>query len=166
MLKFPKMRAVVNLSVILFGLVAATAVGVAGTPEIDAALAAHFKGLVPSSYKYAIVDLNGDGIPDAVVLVTDLRYCGSGGCTLVILRGTGHAFSYVSGSTISRAPIRVLPNSHTGWRSLSVTVGGGGVAMGEVLMRFDGARYPLNPTLQPRVTTHDLSDSTTLKLVD
>lgn len=127
-----------------------------GNPAIGEALAAHYKSGTPSSYQYALVDLNDDGISDAIVLIEDPGYCGSGGCNLAILRGVRGGFSYMSGSTTSRAPIRVLAETRNGWRSLSVTVAGSGSKPGEVLMRFNGRRYPLNPTLQPYATAADL----------
>jgi hypothetical protein len=144
--------------------VAASPPALAGPPTLDAALAAHYKGSPPFSYKYALVDLNGDGVLDAVVLITDRFYCGSGGCNMAILRGTGDSFAYVSGSTISREPIRVLTESRHGWKSLSVAVAGGGVKSGDVVMRFNGKRYPLNPTMQPYATAADIAGAKELDL--
>ncbi len=45
----------------------------------------------PSSYKfrYGLVDLNGDGIKDAIVYFTQQQYCGSGGCTMEIYKDQG-----------------------------------------------------------------------------
>ncbi len=34
---------------------------------------------------------------------------------------------------------------------LGITVGGGGAMAGVSLLRFDGTRYPINPTLEPLV---------------
>ena len=118
----------------------------------------------PSSYqfRFALVDLDGDGIPDAVVLMTDRDWCGSGGCVMRVLKGTKSGFTYVSGSTVSRAPIKALKETRHGWRSLSVLVAGGGAIPGEALMRFDGHRYPLNPSMQRYAKAKDLVDSTTL----
>ena len=139
--------------------VAAGLPAVAGNSAIDAVLAAHYKHDAPISYRFALVDLNGDGVLDAIVLITDRNYCGSGGCNLAILRGIGSTYSYVSGSTISRAPIRVLTESRKGWKSLSVWVSGGGVQPNNALMQFNGQRYPLNPTLQPTAKEADLAGS-------
>lgn len=147
-------------------LLATTAVGstlgMAGTPAIDAALASHFRHAVPTAYQHAFADLNGDGLLDAVVVITDPNYCGSGGCTLAILRGTDHSLKYLSGATVVRTPIRVLTESRHGWKSLSVRVSGGGITSGEVLMRFNGRKYPANPTTQPPIANSDLSGATEL----
>jgi hypothetical protein len=140
----------------------AVAAAAAGLPAIDKALAVHFKSPSPPSYEYALIDLNGDGLPEAVVLITDSSYCGSGGCTMSVLRGDGHSFAYVSGSTITREPIRVLTESRFGWKTLSVNVAGGGIQPGETVMRFDGKRYPLNPGMQPYASPTDLIGATAL----
>jgi len=58
-------------------------------------------------FKHALVDLNGDGRVDAIVLLSGPTWCGSGGCTMLIFRGTKTGFSFVSGSTITNEPIRV-----------------------------------------------------------
>jgi hypothetical protein len=110
---------------------------------------AHIAPIDPSSYEfaYALVNLNGDGIPDAIVLFKGHENCGSGGCALEIFRGVGPGFEFVSGSTISREPIQVLPEKRFGWHSFIVSVSGGGTKPCDALMRFDGQKYPLNPSM-------------------
>jgi hypothetical protein len=95
----------------------------------------------PSSYefKYALVDLNEDGIPDAVVYFTD--YCGSGGCIMRIYQGTRTGFEYVSGTLRVFPPILVLQTSVHGWKSLAVALREGGSGV----LNFNGKRYPLSP---------------------
>jgi hypothetical protein len=88
------------------------------------------KSDVLPSFKYALVNLNDDGIPDAIVLITDRFYCGSGGCSMLIARGTNNGFRLVSTSTISRSPIFVSSERRYGWHTLLVTVGGGGAKYG------------------------------------
>ena len=46
-----------------------------------------------TSFEYALVDLNNDGILDAVVLLTGHYWCGSGGCSMLILRGRPGGFT-------------------------------------------------------------------------
>jgi hypothetical protein len=107
-------------------------------------------------HKYASVDLNNDGIPDAVVLLTGSDYCGSGGCTLLVLKGLSGGYSVVSKSTITREPILLLQEKKRGWHTLSVAVSGGGAKAGQVLLRFNGSLYPGNPGMQPKATVSDL----------
>ncbi|WP_136526557.1 hypothetical protein [Geomonas ferrireducens] len=116
----------------------------------------------PPSYKHAFVDLNEDGTDDAVVLITDNQYCGSGGCSFLVFKGTSYGFQKISSSTITTAPILVLPEKKSGWHTLSVFVAGGGAKSGQVLMRFNGTKYPNNPSAQPKVRRNELKGAKTL----
>ena len=158
------MRVSTAVWILAFVIGAASQSASAGPPALDAALASHYKSDAAPAYEYALVDLNGDGVLGAVVLMTDRDFCGSGGCNMNILRGSGQAFAFVSASSVSRAPIRLLTPAHKGWRSLSVTVSGGGARPREALMKFDGKRYPANPSTQPHATKQDLAGSGELQL--
>ena len=105
------------------------------------------------SFRHALVDLNGDDVLDAVVLLTDKDWCGSGGCTMLVLRGTKTRFTLVSSSTITFEPIRISEEVAYGWRTLVVFSKG----TGDVLMRFNGSRYPLNPSLQRKATPSQIA---------
>ena len=70
----------------------------------------------------------------------------------------------VHSSTITWTPFRVLTESQHGWKSISVSVSGGGMKAGEVVMRFDGKKYPSNPSLQPYATPDELAGSEELHL--
>ncbi len=101
-------------------------------------------------YRTASVDLNGDGVPERLVLAQDRRSCGSGGCALYVLTPRRDGFRVVTRMTVVRAPVRVLATATRGWRDLGVTVAGGGVTRPHVArLRFDGRRYPANPTVPP-----------------
>ena len=162
------------LCFLLFAAVASAA----EPPGLRSAIAEHFRAVAERSnrvygarsepadassydFDYALADLNGDDIPDAVVLLKG-DFCGSGGCTLQIYRGTKRGFSFVSSSTISREPVRILPERYFGWYSFTVLVGGGGGKACDVLMRFNGHKYPLNPSLRPCATAAQLRAANTL----
>ena len=115
------------------------------------------------AYRAAFVDLNADSITDALALMSDPLYCGSGGCTLLVFRGTSGGFELLSRSTVSREPIYVLSEATSGWKALAVHVAGGGVAAHQALLRFDGERYPLNPSTQPPVDEAALAAATQLE---
>jgi hypothetical protein len=122
---------------------------------------AHIPPVDPASYEFdfALADLNGDGIPDAIVLFKGPHNCGWGGCTLEILRGTKQGFEYMSGSTISREPIQILAEKRFGWHSFTVSVSGGGAKPCNALMRFNGQKYPLNPAMAPCATPAQLQSA-------
>jgi hypothetical protein len=83
---------------------------------------------------------------------------------MLVFQGTTDGFKFISSNTITREPIQVLSESKSGWHTLAVSIGGGGMSPGQVLMRFDGKKYPLNPTMQPAATSKDLSGAMTLPL--
>jgi len=107
----------------------------------------------PTQYRLELTDLNGDRRPEALVLMTGRGWGGTGGQTLFIFRGVPKGFLFISKMTGIRAPMPgsfCIANDRTkGWRDLCVRVSGGGAKAKFVRMRFDGARYPLNPSVQP-----------------
>jgi hypothetical protein len=101
-------------------------------------------------FSYALIDLNGDGMREAIVRIVDSQVCGSGGCSMYILRRQGSRYRVVNWTSITRPPIRVLTTRSHGWRDISVFVQGGGIIRGyEARLPFDGKAYPLNPTMPP-----------------
>ena len=100
------------------------------------------------------------------------EYCGSGGCTLLILRPEGTGFSVLGEVTITNAPVRVLTSRTHGLPDIAVRVSGGGATPHEALLPFDGTRYARNPTVAPARPTEaapgvvviaDDQDATVLK---
>ena len=132
-------------------ILAAPTVHASVTPS-DGVAAFVQRTLHTSSYKRADADLNADGRLEAFVYVTDQAYCGSGGCTLVVLSPQGTSYRVVLRSTVTQLPIRVLQTSTRGWRDVGVTVAGGVITRAYTArLRFDGHRYPSNPTVPPAV---------------
>lgn len=101
-------------------------------------------------YAAASADLNDDGSPDVIVYLIGRSKCGSGGCTALILTPQGSSYKVVTRITIAQLPIRVLSTRTNGWRDLSVRVRGGGIQPGyESMLKFDGRKYPGNPSVPP-----------------
>jgi len=125
-----------------------------GHPTVKEDAVASFvqQTLGTSSYKRADADLNGDGRSEAFFYLTDRDYCGSGGCTLVVLSRKGSSYRVVLRSTVTQLRIRLLATFTRGWRDVGVTVAGGGITRPYVArLRFDGHRYPSNPTVAPAI---------------
>jgi hypothetical protein len=133
----------------------------AGPQFLDAAVRSFTKGADAPAYRYALADLNKDGRPDAIVLLKG-DYCGTGGCTLLVFRAIPNGFKLVSSSTVSSEPIGLLSERSNGWLTLVVNSRGSG----SVLMRFDGTKYPLNPSMQSVATKDQASSATILKFED
>src|SRR5439155_16099022 len=94
-------------------------------------------------FAVAFADLNGDGKAEAIVHLTSNDWCGSGGCTTLVLVRDGDSWKILTKITITRPPIRALKTTSNGWRSIAVWVQGGGIQPGyESELRFNGKTYP------------------------
>lgn len=106
-------------------------------------------------YSEAFIDLNGDGIEEAVVYLAGPDWCGSSGCVTLVLTPAGRSYQLVGKILATRPPIRVLRRSDHGWRALTAWVAGGGILTEyEAELRFDGKRYPISaaPPTSPRLS--------------
>jgi len=102
-----------------------------------------------AQYLAACVDLNDDGKQEAVVYVWGPGWCGSGGCVTLVLAPHEATYTLVTKMTITRLPIRIMPEKSHGWHDISVMVGGGGISAHEARMIFNGEEYPSNPSVAP-----------------
>jgi len=97
-----------------------------------------------------LIDLNGDGIQDGVVVFSSSYWCGTGGCTMLIFEGQqDKTLRLVSESTLVRPPVTVSDAKTNGWRDLVFVVSGGGIPAKTIALKFDGKQYPLNPSDLP-----------------
>jgi hypothetical protein len=87
---------------------------------------------------------------DIVVYVSGQGWCGSGGCTMLILEPTESSFKVLGKVTIVQLPIRLLLSMHDGHPDIGVRVQGGGIQPGyEAVLSFNGESYPNNPSMPP-----------------
>lgn len=101
-------------------------------------------------YAAAFVDLRDDGTEEAIVYLSGPFWCGSGGCSSLIIAPDGSSFKVLTEMAVTQLPIRVLSSKTNGWHDLGVGVGGGGIRVGyEARLTFDGKKYPSNPTISP-----------------
>lgn len=85
-----------------------------------------------------------------LVYLRGRSWCGSGGCTLLVLRPKGRSFQLLSEISISRPPIAVLKSRHHGLPDIGVWVQGGGILPGyQAALPFNGKGYADNPTVRP-----------------
>ena len=96
----------------------------------------------------AFVDLKGDGTQEVIVYVTGRNWCGSGGCTTLVLAPKGSSFKVVTKIFITRPPIRVLTTKSHGWYDIAVRMQGGGIIHPiEGKLSFNGRTYPISPDM-------------------
>jgi hypothetical protein len=103
-----------------------------------------------TEYSSAFVDLKDDGTQEIIVYLTGDGWCGSGGCTTLILAPKDSSYAVVTKITIVRPPIRILVTKLNGWHDIAVRVQGGGIINPyEAKLSFNGSTYPRNPSVSP-----------------
>ena len=100
-------------------------------------------------YAAAFVDLRDDGTQAAIVYLIGPRWCGSGGCSCLILVPEGESYKVITKTTVTELPIRVLSTKTNGWHDLGVWVKGGPHPGFEAKLKFNGKKYPSNPSVPP-----------------
>jgi hypothetical protein len=102
-------------------------------------------------YFSSFVDLKDDGTQNAIVyLAGNSWWCGSGGCTTLILAPRGSSYRIVTRITITRPPIEVLATKSNGWHDIAVQVQGGGIMRAyQAKLSFNGRTHPSNPSIFP-----------------
>lgn len=101
-------------------------------------------------YSSALVDLKDDGAREVIVYLTGDGWCGTGGCTTLVLEPEGSSYRVVTKITITRPPIRVLNSRSNGWHDISVVARINGVEpLYETILPFDGKTYPGGPSVPP-----------------
>jgi hypothetical protein len=88
-------------------------------------------------------DLNDDGKKEILVGLTGPYFCGSGGCTQYILDNQG---AVISRFTVANYPVVIDTDKSSGWKNLFIRSGGK-----NRIVKFDGKKYPSNPSLQPEL---------------
>jgi hypothetical protein len=93
------------------------------------------------SYVHARTDLDGDGRQDVLVHLMGPYVCGTGGCTLQVLRQEARGYRLITSFPTSRLPVIVSEARHNGWRDLWRRQSGGGAPATWVREVFDERGY-------------------------
>lgn len=101
-----------------------------------------------AGWRVGWTDLNGDGLLDALVYLDGPAWCGSGGCTVLVMEAIGEedaeelgAFRPAAEISLMHGPVTVAPTAVDGWHDLVVEDGQGVWRR----LRFDGETYPFSP---------------------
>ncbi len=97
---------------------------------------------IDRKFQFYKVDLNGDGKDEIFVRFMSPYFCGSGGCTFLLLNDLGEVITRFS---VTRAPIFVESKKINGWSLLLVKDAG----VFKELTFKDGS-YPSNPSVLPK----------------
>lgn len=92
-------------------------------------------------YEY---DLNADGKKEIFVGLIGPYFCGSGGCTQLILDYQGNVVSHF---TVTDYPVMIENTKTNGWNDLILYSG-----HNYHLIKFDGKTYPSNPSVEPSLS--------------
>lgn len=88
-------------------------------------------------------DLNDDGKKEILVGLTGPYFCGSGGCTQLILDDQGNVITKFS---VSGNPVIIDTNKTNGWNDLFMYSGSK-----YRIVKFNGKTYPSNPSTLPEL---------------
>ncbi len=140
----------------------ARALGLNGTDAAEAArisgqltdvlLAEDIEYLTPEQrrFRYAVCDLNDDGSREYLIELRNSYYCGSGGCTYLLLN---EDLEEIASFTVSYSPFIISDEKSSGWRDLIIPQGSS-----YHVMKFDGKTYPGNPSVEPEIRIEEGSD--------
>jgi len=93
-------------------------------------------------FQFYKIDLNNDGNEEIFVRFMSSYFCGSGGCTFLLLDKYGEV---ITKFTVTRAPIFVESTKVNGWSVLLVKDAG---VLKE--LTFENGSYPSNPSVLPK----------------
>jgi hypothetical protein len=99
-------------------------------------------------YSYDTFDLNNDGRKEIFVALINSYFCGSGGCTLLILNPDFTLHSRMT--VVKNFPLHASSKTTHGWRDLVVD------SRGPHLLKHNGKKYPSNPSIQPDVKLEEV----------
>ncbi|MCX2452576.1 hypothetical protein OQX61_14965 [Pedobacter sp. PLR] len=102
-------------------------------------------------FKFFEYDLNGDAKKEIFVGLTGSNFCGSGGCTMLLLSPEGEL---ITRFTVVDYPIQISNTMTKGWKDLILHSNSK-----DHLMKFDGKAYPANPSIQPVYTANSSTSS-------
>ncbi|MBM3163127.1 MAG: META domain-containing protein [Chlorobi bacterium] len=99
-------------------------------------------GETKARYASERVDLNGDGREEVLVYLMGPFFCGTGGCTLLVLgEAPEGGYAVVSDFPITQLPVIVSDGKSNGWNDIWRKEAGGGAKAAYVRHAFDGRRY-------------------------
>ena len=95
-----------------------------------------------TEFAVTFADLRNDGAREAIVYLTSNGWCGTAGCTMLVLAPDGASYRVVSKIPAVRLPIRLLNTQANGWHDIGVVARkNGSEPLYESILRFDCTTY-------------------------
>lgn len=90
-------------------------------------------------FSYERIDLNQDGKDEIFINFSSPYFCGSGGCTVLLL---SHDLKLVTRFTVMRPPLYVDSKNHNDWKVLWLQEGDAWK-----MLKYNNGQYPSNPSI-------------------
>lgn len=97
--------------------------------------------LPPARYVAVRRDLDGDGTEEVIVYLMGPFFCGTGGCSLLVLAKGEQGYREIGNVATARPPVRIVPTGGNGHADLLYQRSGGGGPTEDVLLAFRDGRY-------------------------
>lgn len=97
--------------------------------------------LPPARYVAARHDLDGDGADEVIVYLMGPFFCGTGGCSLLVLTPDGAGYRQIGDVGTARPPVRIVTAAGKGHADLLYRRSGGGGPTEDVRLAFRDGRY-------------------------
>lgn len=106
-----------------------------------------------SQFEYVRQDLNGDGLREGIILfnLPHSYWCGWSGCTMTIFEAGDNDYALVSETKRIRGPVVIGHGETNGWADINVRLSGTNIADRNVILRYDGLKYPESPINQEEI---------------
>lgn len=117
-----------------------------------AAYVASQNGPTNTRYEFTRIDLNNDGRREGLVMMKTPHkfWCEDYGCRMAVFEAHNNGFRLTSEIQPVRGPLVVLDETDRGWKRIMARVSGrSGWEAKDVVLKFDGLRYPPQPAFQP-----------------
>lgn len=95
-------------------------------------------------FRYKEIDLNGDGNKEVFVIFSTPYFCGTGGCSMILL---DDQLKPITKFTVIRPPVFADPETKNGWKILYIK---DREEWRELI--FENGKYPSNPSVLPATT--------------
>lgn len=115
-------------------------------------------------YFYNMNDLNHDGVEEVLVYLVSRNFCGSGGCSLLILQQQNGVYNLISDFGVTQVPVGVFDQGKRGWKDLVLFNQIGQKQYVEFFEFQDGVYSSNHKTVNETAEIKKISDQVTLYL--
>jgi hypothetical protein len=110
-------------------------------------------------FQYTAIDLNGDKIDEIFVYLNSRYFCGTGGCTFLLL---DKDLNLITQFTVTRTPILVSNKIENGWKKLYLRSNG----YREMVYNIHNKSYPTNPSVEKEIKEDLINHKDIVKLFE